>query len=386
MSTDESGRGAQGGARPPFRPAAPGGGDGKTLRIDQPGQPSYQPPSGPPPQQGSYSPPPAPGAGKGWPEQPPAYGTSGPGDDTAPYGAGGQYGSQPGGGQRRNQQGYSEQGYDQPGYGGPGGRAPGYGDPGRAMPENMAGARRPRRRRRHRKATMAVFTIIVILILLVIGDRVAVAVAEHEIASQIHSADTSINPSVSIKGFPFLTQVVSRDLQEIDISASNVAAGPVSISSVNAVAKGVHVNGSFNGGEVDTISANVFVSFASLSSALTSQSGGFADLKLSPAPNNEIKASFGIAGTNVLTETGKITLKGNQVTVAWQDSGSDSGDGGLGGIIGDITGSGGSGGTGLPNLNFTIPKLPAGIQITNFSVTSTGIQVTGGAHNTTLSQ
>lgn len=232
---------------------------------------------------------------------------------------------------------------------------------------------------------MSVFAVIVVLILLVIGDRVANAVAEHEIANQIHSADSQINPSVSIQGFPFLTQIISRDLQEIDISASNIPAGGVTISSVHAAAKGVHINGSFNGGKVDSITATVFISFSSLSSALSSQSQGFASLKLSPAGNGDIKASVGVLGSNVITETGKITLKGNQVSVAWQQGGSGSGnDGGIGGIIGGIVG--GSGGASLPNLNFTIPKLPAGIQITGFTVGSQGITVMGGAHNTTLSQ
>jgi hypothetical protein len=372
----ESPRDRPGGAGPSYQPAYPGSGDAKTIRVDTPGQPSYQPPSAPPPQQGSYSPPAAPGrqAEPGWPEQPPRYGSSGPGDGTAPYGSDAGYEGRPG---NRG-----------PGHGGPGYGSPGYGAPGRAMPENQSGVRRPRRRRRGRRITMAVFAIVVVLILLVIGDRIAVAVAEHEIASQIHSADTGINPSVDIKGFPFLTQVVSRDLQEIDINASNVAAGSVTITSVHAVAKGVHVNGSFNGGEVDNITANVFVSFASLSSALSSQSQGFASLKLAPAGNGEIKATVGVAGTTIISETGKITLKGNQVTVAWQQSSGDGGDdGGIGAIIGGIVGGSGSGGgTALPNLNFTIPKLPAGIQINRFAVGSQGITVMGGASHTTLSQ
>ena len=72
---------------------------------------------------------------------------------------------------------------------------------------------------------MSVFTVVVVLIVLVIADVVAKQVAEYEIANQITSADSSIHPSISIKGFPFLTQVATRDLKEIDISASNVTGG-----------------------------------------------------------------------------------------------------------------------------------------------------------------
>jgi hypothetical protein len=233
---------------------------------------------------------------------------------------------------------------------------------------------------------MALFSVIVLLILLVIGDRVAVAVAESQIASQIKSADSAISPSVNIKGFPFLTQVISRNLQEIDISAKDIPAGPVSIASVSAAAKGVHINSSFNGGKVDSITGTAFVSFASVSSALTAQAGGIADLQLSAAGQNKIKASFSIAGTPALSAIGTVTIKGNQVSVVWDKvTGGDSG--GIGDIIGSVLGNGNGGGSGtLPNLNFTIPKLPAGLQVKTFSVTQQGLSVTVAAQNTTLSQ
>ncbi len=159
---------------------------------------------------------------------------------------------------------------------------------------------------------MSVFVVIVVLILLVIGDFVAKAVAEHEIASQITSADSQIHPSVGIQGFPFLTQVATRDLREIDISASNVPAGPVTITSVNAAAKGIHINGGFNGGEVDSISGTVFIAFGSLSNALSSQSQGIANISLAAAGPNSIKASFGVLGANVLTQTGTVIIQGER--------------------------------------------------------------------------
>jgi hypothetical protein len=236
---------------------------------------------------------------------------------------------------------------------------------------------------------MAGFIVLVVLILLVIFDQVGKAVAENQIASQITSADAQIHPSISIKeglSHPFLGQIITRDLQELDISASNVTIpnSPVTISSVSAQAKGIHINGSFNGGKVDSITATVFLGYSSLSNALSSESSGIASLTLTSAGNGELKASFGIAGANLLTETGKITLKGSQVSIVWVSSG-DSGNP-IGDIIGGLAG-GGSGGSGtLPNLSFTIPKLPAGIQITGFTVGSQGITIMGGAHNTTLSQ
>jgi len=227
---------------------------------------------------------------------------------------------------------------------------------------------------------MSVLAVVVVLILLVIGDRVAKAVAENDIANQIKSADNQINPSVNIPGFPFLTQVIAHDINEIDISASNVPAGPVSITSISAVAKGVHVNGSFNGGKVDSVTAQVFIGFSSVSSGLTSQSQGIVGLTLAAAGPNKIKATVNFAGVASLSETGTVTRKGNEVTISFPQSG-----GGAGGIAGAI-GSALGGGDSLSNLSFTIPKLPAGLQIASFNVTSQGIMVNAVAHNTMLSE
>jgi LmeA-like phospholipid-binding len=379
-----------------------------TVRIDPA---TYQPPSG------------SPRAGKpsGWPEQPPQYGGSGSGGQYGSSGQGGSgqgntpsgYGGAPSGyGSAPAGYGSAPAGYGGSGPSGSGGQfggssdtaqyesEPGYGSPaypgqpGAGVTAPPPGSsRRPRRRRRHRGITMTVFAIIVLLILAVIGDQVGKAVAENQFASQIKSADPQIQPSINIKeslGDPFLKQIATRDLTEVDISASNISvpAGPatLTITSVSAVAKGIHINGSFNGGKVDSITATVFIGYSSLSSALSSQTDGIANLTLSSAGNGLIKASFGVLGANIATETGKITLKGNTVTVAFTGGSGDST--GIGGIIGAVTGgSGGSGGSStIPTMSFTIPKLPAGVQITGFTVGTQGITINGSAQNQNLSQ
>jgi hypothetical protein len=225
---------------------------------------------------------------------------------------------------------------------------------------------------------MSVFTIVVVLVVLFVGDWAARLVAQYEIASQITQADSANiqNTSVSIKGWPFLTQVATRDLQQIDISTS-VKAGPVSGISVSAVAKGIHINGSFNGGEVDSISGTASVPFSSLQSALMNESQGIASVSLSAAGSNEITASVSVAGANLITETGKVAITGNQVTVDWSQSGSSGG-----GILGNILGSSGS----LSNLNFTLPKLPAGLKVQSFAVNSAGVSLTVTGSHAMLSQ
>ncbi|MCW2934674.1 MAG: hypothetical protein JWM19_5636 [Actinomycetia bacterium] len=345
-------------ARPSFQPAAEPGyqrsAEPQTVQTEAlrpaPGQAGQPPRPGSAP--GSATPPasPTPQYGK------PPYESAAPYESAGQSGSAGQYGMPP---------------TDTPQYGSPQyGQESGYDN---QPPSPPAGQRR-RPKRRKRRIVMSIFTVVVVLIVLVIADVVAKQVAEYEIANQITSADSQIHPSVTIRGFPFLTQVATRDLKEIDISASNVAAGPVTITSVSAQAKGVHVNGSFNGGEVDSISGTVFIGFQSLSSALSSQSQGIGNVSLTDAGPHSIKASFGIGGANLLTQTGTVAIKGMQISVTWSQSGG-------GGILGSVLGSGT-----LPPLSFTLPKLPAGLQVKNFVVTPTGVSVTVAAQHTTLSQ
>src|SRR6202012_3313486 len=79
-----------------------------------------------------------------------------------------------------------------------------------------------RPRRRHRGLKITAIVVVVLLVLAVIIDRGAVKLAENEGASQIKSQGFPVKPSVTIEGFPFLTQVVGRNFHQIDISASNV--------------------------------------------------------------------------------------------------------------------------------------------------------------------
>lgn len=354
--------------RPPSANSAetdPNATTAKTPAFD-PRTPSFQPAA----PTAKFPPAPFPPAGSSAPQQP----------------------AEPGWPEQPSRQGYGSQGYGSaPGYGSPGSPAqgnasPGYGPQGYGtqdygpQPTGLGSRRRPRRRRR--RWIMALFSVVVLLILLVIGDRVAVAIAESQIASQIKQADNAISPSVNIKGFPFLTQVISRNLQEIDISAKDIPAGPVSISSVSAQAKGVHINSSFNGGKVDSILGTAFVSFSSVGGALSAQTGGLAGVQLSAAGPDTIHLKADLGGAATLEETGKVKIANNHVTITWQKTGG----GDNGGIdIGSIL-SGLGAGDALPNLDFDIPKLPAGLQVKSFAVTQQGLSVTVAAQNTTLSQ
>jgi LmeA-like phospholipid-binding len=228
-------------------------------------------------------------------------------------------------------------------------------------------SRPPRRRHRGRRWLIA---LVVLIVILVAADFGAKALAENAIAAKIQSSGLGTKPSVDIEGFPFLTQVASRDLSQIDINASNFTVKQVVISSLHATATGVHVNGSFNGGTVDKINGTVVVSFATVTNLIPIPG---LTVTADPADGQDaIKFDSSLGGA-----TGKIEHPSANVIKV--DVGNLTGLAGLASLIG--------GGSALQSsYTFDIPKLPAGLVVQSISVTSQGIVATASAQNTTLSQ
>jgi LmeA-like phospholipid-binding len=217
---------------------------------------------------------------------------------------------------------------------------------------------------------MVVFGVIVILILLVIGDRVALAVAENDMADQFVSNGLPVKPSVSIEGFPFLTQLAARDFNKVDISASNIPAGPVTITSATGTLDGLRFNSSFNSATVDHVNVRIFISFAALAGA-----GGLSDLggvTITPAGPNLLKITAGIGGVLSDTEEVKITQTGpQQISVQAVDNG-----GALSGVLSQFG-----------SFTFNLPNgVPPSLRITGVTLNSTGLVATAAADNAKLSK
>jgi hypothetical protein len=305
----------------------------------------------------------------GWPEQPPPYGQQQPGYGKQPPGYGQQ---QPGYGQQ--QPAYGEEptvsmqqppptyGEQPTAYG----QQPGYGDPAYGE-QPPPGRSRPRRRRRRGRAL--IITLIVLIGLLVAADFGAKAYAESAIASKIDSSGLGTKPSVTIQGFPFLTQVAARNLKQIDINASNFSVKQVVISSLHATATGVRPNASFNGATISQINGTVVVSFTTITNLVPVPG---LSVTADPADGPDaIKLNSSLGGA-----TGKIVQTSpNVITV---DVGNLTGLAGLASLLG--------GSTLASSYTFDIPQLPAGLVVRSISVTSQGIVATASAQNTTLSQ
>jgi LmeA-like phospholipid-binding len=228
-----------------------------------------------------------------------------------------------------------------------------------------------RTRRRHPLRTVLI-VLIVLIALLVALDFGARAVAQNKVASEIQQQGFPKKPSVSIEGFPFLTQVIRRDFKDIQISSTNIAEGPLEIQSINATMTGVHVNSSFQGGTVDHLNGTMTVTFPALANAMTSQAGALGSLvgsglTLSDAGNNEVKTSLNLLGGLASgTAVWKVTRTGhNDLHVQLVSS----------------SGIGSSVLSGISDITVPIKSLPLGLTIQTINVTPTGLVAGVTGHN-----
>jgi LmeA-like phospholipid-binding len=251
-----------------------------------------------------------------------------------------------------------------------GGYGPGsYGPP--AQPGGTAG----RRRRRRRWPIVLVIVLVLLLAIAAIGDQVAKSYAQNRIAGQIRTnANMSTRPSVTIEGWPFLTQIAARDLQAVDIKADNVttAGGKLPVS-FTARATGVHLNSSFNGATVDHISGQATISYQSLDSYIGQAIGlpGLTAVTFTADPAagpNVVKADFGVGSVDATV----LKTGANQITIRF---------GSLSGIASLLGGSGS-----LQPQVIDIPRLPAGLVLGSPTANSQGIVIPASASNTTLTQ
>jgi LmeA-like phospholipid-binding len=231
----------------------------------------------------------------------------------------------------------------------------------------------PGRRRRH-PLRITLIVLIVIVGLLIGADFAARAYAEGRVATQIQQQGFPKKPSVTIDGFPFLTQAISRNFGEVQLSSSDVTEGPLLVQSIHATLTNVHVNSSYNGATVSQLTGTMNVTFAALANAMTSEAGGLGSLisgglNLSAAGSDEVKATLDLLVTHE-TAVWRITRTGPQTLHA------------------QLTSSGGVLPSSLLNavnsINIPLPKLPLGLAIQTISVTPSGLVGTITGQNVTF--
>ena len=214
--------------------------------------------------------------------------------------------------------------------------------------------------------------LVILVVLFIAVDRIGVVLAEDQIASRIATAyNLPTDPGVSITGFPFLTQVVTGNYQQIDVTADQVQADGATLHDLNVHLTGVHATISqLLGSGTSTVTAD-----RAAGSALV----GWATV------DQRLPRGFRITpdGKNLMV-SGKLSYHGLEVPVT-------------GSVALGVSGSGITvtpenvslpGGISLPvssvsQLRFVVPlgNLPLHLHLTSVQVTPGGLRIGAAARN-----
>ncbi|ARF79184.1 DUF2993 domain-containing protein [Kitasatospora aureofaciens] len=162
--------------------------------------------------------------------------------------------------------------------------------------------------------------------LLVGADRIAVGVAEDEAADRlVKSGQMSQRPDVTIEGFPFLTQAVSKKLDDVRISSDGLTVRnngqQVALHSFKAKLSGVDVSDSLNSATVDSSTGSGVITYQDLAQLLPPASQLLGGAPLPGGANSRLSLSYGGPG-KVKASLGPVSVgeatvhnQGNTVTV-----------------------------------------------------------------------
>ncbi|MFI1924446.1 MULTISPECIES: DUF2993 domain-containing protein [unclassified Streptomyces] len=107
--------------------------------------------------------------------------------------------------------------------------------------------------------------------LFVLADRLAVNFAEGEVADKLKANEgLATTPDVSIKGFPFLTQVVGGSLDDVEVgmkdyeAATGTSGRSIRIDDLRADMKGVEFSGDYSSATASSATGTASITYAEL--------------------------------------------------------------------------------------------------------------------------
>ncbi|MCE4945073.1 DUF2993 domain-containing protein [Streptomyces albulus] len=125
---------------------------------------------------------------------------------------------------------------------------------------------------------------------LALADRFAVLYAQNKAEEQVKTAlHLHARPEVDIHGFPFLTQVLDKRLDRVDVVIPDVAADRVSLAKVAATARNIQLDGdlpsAIKGATIGQMHGSVLLAFDDMNREL-----GASQVKFSGVGNNGVRA------------------------------------------------------------------------------------------------
>jgi hypothetical protein len=214
--------------------------------------------------------------------------------------------------------------------------------------------------------------VVVLIALFVAADRIALLVAENQASKTIA---TSFNlpqrPGVSIHGFPFLTEAISGQYQQVDVSVGSLQSNGVPVQDLDTQFTAVHapmremLSGGSSTVTADQATGTGTVPYSAVNQQLPSGvtvSGDGSDLKMSGHTSFLGQQVPFSASAAVAASGGGITISPRHITVAGQTGMPAS-------ALGPMT------------INLPVRNLPMHLAVNSAQPTATGLQVAVSAQN-----
>jgi hypothetical protein len=184
------------------------------------------------------------------------------------------------------------------------------------------------------RALRTLLIVVVVLgVLFVVVDRVAVHFAEGEAAGKLKTTEgLASTPDVSINGFPFLTQVASGTLDDVEIgikdydATTGTTGKTIRIDDLHADMKDVTFTGDYSSATAQSATGTALISYDELlknaKTAPTDIGLGFTGqvVGLADGGNGKIKVTLdvtvpGVSAHQKVTVLSAVTVKNNTVQV-----------------------------------------------------------------------
>jgi hypothetical protein len=222
--------------------------------------------------------------------------------------------------------------------------------------------------------------VLVLVVLLLVADRVAARVAASQIADRVRaSQDLSSTPSVSVRGFPFLTQVVRGRYDAISVTARQVQRDDLLFSQVHVVLRGVQVGlGELTSGSLPDIpvrqgTAAVSLTYAELNAYLAPRrlqvAGDAGALRVTGT------VDLPVVGPVSLSAPMRLTASGDSLTLVPEVVHS---------LAGTLPGPARTFAVDLLTVRLSLRGLPFGVRLDSAHVTSDGLAIVASASDITL--
>jgi hypothetical protein len=241
---------------------------------------------------------------------------------------------------------------------------------------------------------LRILLIVVVILggLFVIADRVAVYFAENEAADKVKTTENlATTPDVSIKGFPFLTQVASGELDDVEIgikdyeadTGTGTSGGPktIRIDDLKADMKGVSFSGDYSSATAATATGTATIAYDELLKAAKSEPTAIIPgvtaqvVGLSDGGNGKIKVAVKITAagaTQTYPVLSSVTVNGDTVKVHADN---------LPKLVVDLADSRIRS---ITDFQQTIDQLPGGVKLDSVQAAQNGVEITVKGSNVKL--